>query len=156
MTRHLLAILCSVLVLASWPVTTVSATQENKVEQRMMAIATELRCLVCQNESIAGSRADLAVDLRDQIREQIVVGKSDQQILDYMVDRYGDFVRYRPPLKNITVFLWFGPLVLLVIGFLALTFHLRRRSNRADDAPLSDDDKKRAEALLRHTPDTGK
>lgn len=156
MTRYLLALLCSVSALAFWAAEAVSSTPDNKVEQRMMAIAMELRCLVCQNESIAGSRADLAVDLRQQIREQIVAGRSDQQILSYMVDRYGDFVRYRPPLKGITIFLWFGPLVLLVTGFIAFTLHLRRRSSRADDSPLSDDEKKRAEALLQHTLDIRK
>lgn len=156
MTRYLVALLCSVFLLAFWAAEAVSSTLDDKAEQRMMAIAMELRCLVCQNESIAGSRADLAVDLRQQIREQIAAGRSDQQILSYMVDRYGDFVRYRPPLKGVTIFLWFGPLVLLVTGFIALTLHLRRRSSRADDSPLSDDEKKRAESLLQHTLDTRK
>jgi cytochrome c-type biogenesis protein CcmH len=81
-----------------------------------MAIATELRCLVCQNQTIADSHADLAVDLRQQIRELLKKGSTDQQVLSYMTDRYGDFVLYRPPVKTTTWFLWFGPGVLLVAG----------------------------------------
>src|SRR5579863_3223349 len=83
------------------------------VEQRMVAITGELRCLVCQNESLAASRADLAQDLRREIRTMIKAGKSDQEIMDFMVGRYGDFVRYRPPLKPVTWLLWLGPFVLL-------------------------------------------
>ena len=90
--------------------------QDEAVEKRMVVISEELRCLVCQNESLAASRADLAQDLRREIREQIGQGKSDAEILDFMVGRYGDFVRYRPPLKGTTLLLWFGPF-LPGIGF---------------------------------------
>lgn len=131
------------------------ARADEFVEQRTMAIAGELRCLVCQNESIAASPADLAVDLRRQIREQIAGGKSDQEIMSYMVDRYGDFVRYRPPLKLTTVLLWFGPALMLVVSLVALVVYLRRRSRRLDDAPFSQEDARRAETLLRHNPDAG-
>lgn len=119
------------------------------VEKRMVAISEELRCLVCQNESLAGSQADLAKDLRREIREQIAQGKSDKEILDFMTGRYGDFVRYRPPLKGTTFLLWFGPFLLLVAGIAALAIILRRRGKRVAEATLSAEEQKRAEALLR-------
>lgn len=119
------------------------------VEKRMVAISEELRCLVCQNESLAGSQADLAKDLRREIREQIAQGKSDKEILDFMTGRYGDFVRYRPPLKGTTFLLWFGPFLLLVAGIAALGIILRRRGKRVAEATLSAEEQKRAEALLR-------
>ena len=118
------------------------------VEKRMVAISEELRCLVCQNESLAGSQADLAKDLRREIREQIAQGKSDKEILDFMTGRYGDFVRYRPPLKGTTFLLWFGPFLLLVAGIAALGIILRRRGKRVAEATLSAEAQKRAEALL--------
>ena len=119
------------------------------VEKRMVAISEELRCLVCQNESLAGSQADLAKDLRREIREQIAQGKSDKEILDFMTGRYGDFVRYRPPLKGTTFLLWFGPFLLLVAGIAALGNILRRRGKRVAEATLSAEEQNRAEALLR-------
>jgi cytochrome c-type biogenesis protein CcmH len=121
------------------------------VEQRMVAISEELRCLVCQNESLAGSRADLAQDLRQQIRELIKAGKSDQEIMDFMVGRYGDFVRYRPPLKPATWLLWLGPFLLLAIAFTLLITYLRRRGKRlAQDGAgaLSKEEQARAARLL--------
>ena len=127
--------------------------QNPETERRMAEISTELRCLVCQNESIAASRADLAVDLRRQIREQIESGKNDKEILAYMVDRYGDFVRYRPPVKGTTLLLWFGPAVLLVVSLIALLLYLRRRSSNVDDLPLSNEDRRRAEGLLTNNRD---
>jgi cytochrome c-type biogenesis protein CcmH len=123
---------------------------DEAVEQRMVAITEELRCLVCQNESLAGSRADLALDLRQEIREMIKAGKSNQEIMDFMVSRYGDFVRYRPPLKPVTWFLWLGPFVLLAAAFAALMIYTRRRAKLAgtDDAPLTADEQARAAKLL--------
>jgi cytochrome c-type biogenesis protein CcmH len=103
------------------------------LEARMMAIATELRCLVCQNQTIADSHADLAIDLRQQIRELLQKGQSDQQVMQYMTDRYGDFVLYRPPVKSTTWFLWFGPGILLVGGLAGLVIILRRRARMSDD-----------------------
>ena len=107
----LLAFAGAVLAQAARPL-----AEDEAVERRLNAIAEELRCLVCQNESLAGSRADLAQDLRGQIREQIKAGRSDDQILAYMTDRYGDFIRYRPPLKGTTAALWAGPFVLLAVA----------------------------------------
>lgn len=98
------------------------------LEARVMQIATELRCLVCQNQTIADSHADLAVDLRRQVRQMLSEGQNKQQVLDYMTARYGDFVLYRPPLKDSTALLWFGPALLLVGGLALLVGVLRRRS----------------------------
>jgi len=118
------------------------------LEKRMMALAENLRCLVCQNETIAGSHADLAVDLREQIREQMKAGKSDQEILAFMTERYGDFVLFRPPVKTITYLLWFGPFLLLAAGVVVQYIYLKKRRERVRDQPLSEAERKRVEALL--------
>ena len=115
---------------------------------RAVKLAEQLRCLVCQNQSIAESNAELANDLRGQIREQIAAGRSDDEIVAYMVNRYGDFVLYRPPLKATTALLWAGPALLLVGGALVLARNVRRRQTTAEVA-LTDDERARAEALLR-------
>ncbi len=117
-------------------------------ERRLLAITTELRCLVCQNQSIADSNADLANDFRREIRKLIAEGKSDHEIMEFMVARYGDFVRYRPPVKGTTILLWAGPGVLLLIGLTVLVRYLRRRNDRISDAALSPEELKAAEALL--------
>ncbi|AWB33909.1 cytochrome c-type biogenesis protein [Orrella marina] len=127
-----------------------------ELEKRMLGIAAELRCLVCQNESIAASRADLAVDLRQQIREQIQAGQTDDEIRTYMVERYGDFVLYRPPFKATTFLLWFGPMLLFFFGLTILMVSLRRRKARIVNSSLSDEDRRRANALLAQAADTGK
>ncbi|MEI6182896.1 MAG: cytochrome c-type biogenesis protein [Polynucleobacter sp.] len=118
------------------------------IEQRLISISEEMRCLVCQNESLAGSRSDLANDLRREIRTLIKEGKSDDQIRSFMVERYGDFVLYRPPVKPITWLLWIGPFVILLIGIAGLLTYLRRRNNAVTNIALSDDDNKRIDALL--------
>src|SRR5262249_8856001 len=110
--------------------------EDPKVEERLTAIAEELRCLGCQNESLIASRADLAMDLKRQVREQIKAGKSDDQIRDYMVQRYGDFVLYRPPVKSTTLLLWAGPFALMGAGLCAVLIFVRRRRT-AQDATLS-------------------
>jgi len=114
------------------------------LEARMLAITGELRCLVCQNQTIADSHADLAVDLRQQVREMLQRGRTPDQIRQYMTDRYGDFVLYRPPLKASTAVLWLAPAALLAIALLALGMVIRRRSHLADDQfepePMLDDD----------------
>ena len=117
------------------------------LEARVMAIAEELRCLVCQNESIAASHADLAVDLRKQIRQKLKQGQSQQEILDFMVQRYGDFVLYRPPLKSSTWLLWGGPFLLLAVAVLALGLTIRRRRTLSA-APLGADEAERVRRLL--------
>jgi len=117
-------------------------------EQRMIGLSENLRCLVCQNESLAGSRAELAQDLRQEIREQIRAGKSDKEVVDYLTQRYGDFVLYKPPVKPLTWLLWFGPFALLIGAVAGLYAYIKRRGNRPVDAPLSAEEKKRVEALL--------
>ncbi len=122
--------------------------EDELTEKRLVAIASELRCLVCQNESLAGSNAELAVDLRREIRTLISDGRSDAEVLEFMVSRYGDFVRYRPPLKGSTLLLWFGPGVLFIVGLVTLVLYLRRRDRAIRDTPLTADEQRRAEALL--------
>ena len=122
--------------------------QDEATEKRLVEISTELRCLVCQNESLSASQAELANDLRREIRTLIKDGKNDKEIMDFMVSRYGDFVRYRPPLKGSTVLLWFGPALLLAGGLGALLLTLRRRNAAIDAAPLSADELRQAERLL--------
>ena len=122
------------------------------LEARMMVIAEELRCLVCQNETIAASHADLAVDLKNQIRIKLNEGQSQKQILDFMVQRYGDFVLYRPPLKTTTVLLWLGPFTLLAIAVLMMVLNVRRRRRSAQPAALSAADTAKARELLANPP----
>ena len=128
---------CLVLLLASVQLAgakeAAPAAEDPVLEARMMRIAAELRCLVCQNQTIADSSAGLAVDLRSQVREMLARGENDKQIIDYMTARYGDFVLYRPPLKTTTALLWFGPGALLLGGIITLFFVLRRRSRMAPE-----------------------
>ena len=109
------------------------ASDDPVLEARVMRIAAELRCLVCQNQTIADSHADLAQDLRNQVRDMLRAGKSEAEILAFMTDRYGDFVLYRPPVKSTTTLLWYGPALLLVGGVIVLITVLRRRSRMPDD-----------------------
>ncbi|MBL0147927.1 MAG: cytochrome c-type biogenesis protein CcmH [Ideonella sp.] len=111
-----------------------SASANPELEARMMAVAAELRCLVCQNQTIADSHAGLAEDLRQQIREMLAKGQSEREIMDYMTQRYGDFVLYRPPFKATTALLWVGPAVLMVFALGTLVVVLRRRQRLGDEA----------------------
>ncbi len=125
--------------------------QDPVVEQRMLVISEELRCLVCQNESLAGSRADLAQDLRREIRSLINAGKTDAEIMDFMVSRYGDFVRYRPPVNPITWMLWFGPFLLLMGALGGLIWMIKRGQRQTDAPTLNAEQRKQAQALLQDT-----
>jgi cytochrome c-type biogenesis protein CcmH len=118
------------------------------LEQRVMQLSTELRCLVCQNETLADSRADLAIDLRNQIREQMHAGKSDEEIKVWLTQRYGDFVLYRPPVKASTWLLWFGPFALMILAAAALLIYLRRRRVQTEAAHLTEAQHRQAQALL--------
>ncbi len=108
------------------------AAEDPVLEQRVLAISAELRCLVCQNQTIADSNAPLAIDLKNQVREKLKQGQSNSEITDYMVARYGDFVLYRPPFKASTVVLWLGPLLLLAVGLFVLFHRLTRRRKMAE------------------------
>ncbi|MBA3515192.1 MAG: cytochrome c-type biogenesis protein CcmH [Pyrinomonadaceae bacterium] len=124
-----------------------------ELERRVMNLSQELRCLVCQNETLADSRADLAVDLRREIREQMKAGKSDKEIISFLTARYGDFVLYRPPVKPTTYLLWFGPFVLMVIGFVVLFRYLKQRRELISRQPLSPEEHRRAKELLQVVPE---
>ncbi len=130
--------LCALLVLSLLPLATLAneaapVAADPALEKRVMAISAELRCLVCQNQTIADSHAELAVDLRNQVREMLRKGQSQDEIVAYMTARYGDFVLYRPPLKQSTALLWFGPAALLIGAILVLIISLKRRARLPDD-----------------------
>ncbi len=120
--------------------------QDPELDQRVHALATELRCLVCQNQTLADSNAPLAIDLRNQVREQLKAGKSEQDVIDFMVARYGDFVLYRPPLKASTLALWAGPFLILLGGLWLLARRIRGR--RVEEPQLSPEERARAAKLL--------
>jgi len=149
MSRMTELLLLMVLALPAYANEAPAAAQDPALEQRVMRLTAELRCLVCQNQSLADSHADLAIDLKNQVRSQMKAGKSDAEIREFMVARYGDFVLYRPPLKPTTALLWAGPFVLLAAAGLALGFYLRRRRERLNDTELTPEQRARAEALLR-------
>jgi len=146
--RCLVALLLAAAALAVSAKDAVPTAQDPVAAKRAVQLAGELRCLVCQNQSIAESNAELALDLRRQIGEQIAAGRTDGEIIDFMVQRYGDFVLYRPPFKASTVLLWLGPALLLVAGLWALARALRSRSRMADERPLSEEERARAAQLL--------
>ena len=119
------------------------------LEARVSKLAQELRCLVCQNQTLEDSHAPLAIDLKNQVRDMLASGRSESEVVDYLVARYGDFVLYRPPLKATTVILWIGPLLLLAISLLALLHHIRRGTAAPADAGRVDAQAaRRADALL--------
>jgi cytochrome c-type biogenesis protein CcmH len=149
-TAFIVTVLCTLLpVGGAWAKEAAPLAADEAVEKRLINIAEELRCLVCQNESLAGSHADLAEDLRREVRSLIKQGKSDQEVKDFLVSRYGDFVLYRPPVKPTTWLLWVGPFLFLIIGIAVLVTYLRRRGAQVVDAGLSSEERKRAEALLK-------
>lgn len=118
------------------------------VEVQVQRLSEELRCLVCQNQTLADSHAELAQDLKQEIRTMAAKGMSDQAIIDYLVARYGDFVRYRPPLKSTTLLLWLGPFAFMLAGGIGLFITLRRREKLATDAPLNEDEARKVSELL--------
>lgn len=120
------------------------------LEQRARDLSKQLRCLVCQNQSIDDSDAELARDLRRIVREQLVAGRSDQEIIDYLTARYGDFVLLKPPVKPATWGLWFGPALVLALAGAGVAVYVRRR-RRVEEAPppLSAEERKRLDGLLR-------
>ena len=131
-------------------------TDDVALEKRVMAVSQELRCLVCQNQTIADSHAELAIDLRNQVREKLRQGMSEREIVDYMVARYGDFVLYRTLMKSSTWLLWFGPFLLLVLAFGVLIAKLRQRRRAMQQVPsLSADEHARAAMLLSDDEDKG-
>jgi cytochrome c-type biogenesis protein CcmH len=143
-----LSLLLGIAVLANADQLQISASDQ-ALERRVTAVSEELRCLVCQNQNIADSHAELAIDLKNQVREKLQQGMSERQVLDYMVHRYGDFVLYRPPVKAATWLLWFGPFLLLSAGIIMLLLILKRRRPQAQIiSELSASDMRRAAQLL--------
>ena len=147
-TRYSLLVLTLVLSLGrpAWAGEAQPAAADPALEERVTALANELRCLVCQNQTLADSNAPLAVDLRNQVREQLKSGASEREVRDWMVERYGDFVLYRPPFKATTLLLWTGPFVLLLIG-LGLVLRIVRRGR--PERQLSAEERARAQELLK-------
>lgn len=158
MMKNLLApLLCALLLAGPVIEGTVEAREaaptafDPVAHKRVVEVSEQLRCLVCQNQSIADSNAELAVDLRNQVIERVKAGKTNQEIVDYMVERYGDFVLYRPPFKLSTAILWLGPVCLFLVGIIAFYINLRRRKRLVNEAtkPLSAQEKALADELLR-------
>lgn len=143
--------LCWQLVLPAIANEATALADDPVVEQRLVSIAEDLRCLVCQNESLAGSRADLANDLRREVRTLIKSGKSDAEIKEFLVSRYGDFVLYKPPVKPTTWLLWFGPLLLLLGAIWLLISTIRNTQKNTDSNVLDDTKRAKAQALLQTT-----
>ena len=151
MRRILLGCLCALSFVAAYGAEAQPVAANAALEKHVMAISEELRCLVCQNQTIADSNAELAIDLRNQVREKIEQGMSDKEVVDYMVQRYGDFVLYRPPVKYTTWLLWYGPFILLIGGVFFLVLRLRR--GRAPVDALPEAEMQRAAEMLRETTD---
>jgi cytochrome c-type biogenesis protein CcmH len=146
-------IVAAILLLFALPLTVsakeaVPLSPDPVLEKRVNDITSELRCLVCQNQTIADSHAELAVDLKNQVRGMVAKGQTRDQIVDYMVKRYGDFVLFRPPMKPTTYLLWVGPFILLVLGLVVLMFNLKKRKVIIQDAPLSEQETAKLDTLL--------
>jgi cytochrome c-type biogenesis protein CcmH len=150
--RILLLLLC-LLPLSGYAGEAKDMAEDPVLEKRMIVLAEKLRCLVCQNESLASSHAELAQDLRREVREQMKLNKTDQEIIDYLVSRYGDFVLYDPPMKPYTLLLWFGPFVLLLGGVGVLAYQLGKRRLSVPDTTLTAEQQQRAATLLNQDKD---
>ncbi len=148
MRRTLAILLLATLPLAAATAATEPTLLDPVAQRRLVDLSAQLRCLVCQNQSISESNAELAVDLRNQINEQIKAGRTDTEIVDFMVTRYGDFVLYRPPFKATTLLLWVGPIALLLVAVFAFYRTLSRRRAHIEDRPLNDAERAEADRLL--------
>ena len=144
-----IAILCLLQSVSLWAQEAQPLQTNAAVEVQVERLSTQLRCLVCQNQTIADSHAELAQDLKQEIREMATNGMTDQAIIDYLVSRYGDFVRYKPPFNPATSLLWLGPFGLLLAGGVGLFVMLRRRQKMTADAPLSADEARKVSELLK-------
>lgn len=153
MKQFLIILLLSLAPVAGYAGEAKDLAKDPVVEKRMIGLAENLRCLVCQNESLASSHSELAEDLRREVREQIKKGMSDKEISEYLVARYGDFVLYNPPIKASTYVLWFAPLVLFLTGGGALYFQLRKRRQSVPEAELTPEAQQRAAAMLNNNLD---
>ena len=154
MRKVFLLVFCAALSCGAQAGEAQPAAADPQLEKRVMEVSQELRCLVCQNQTIADSSAPLAVDLRGQVREKLEQGMTQDQIIDYMVERYGEFVRYRPAMTAKTVVLWFGPALALFIAVVMLVRRLRVRHRAAAPALLTDEERARAAAWLARNDET--
>ena len=150
--RKLLLLLC-LMPLFAYAGEAKDMAEDPVLEKRMVVLAEKLRCLVCQNESLASSHAELAQDLRREVRDQMKLNKTDQEIIDYLVSRYGDFVLYDPPMKPYTLLLWFGPFALLLAGAGVLVYQLRKRRLSVPETTLTAEQQQRAADLLNQDKD---
>ncbi len=148
MKKLLCAALLALLPIAAWAGEARDLAQDPVVEKRMIELTSKLRCMQCQNETLAASHAPLAEDLRREVREQIRAGKTDEEITDYLVARYGDFVLYDPPVRTYTLLLWFGPLLFVLGGAGVLLYQLRKRRRVVAEPELTAEAQRRAAALL--------
>jgi cytochrome c-type biogenesis protein CcmH len=146
--KYLLMLLVCLLPTITYAGEAKDLAEDPVLEKRMVGLAENLRCLVCQNESLASSRSELANDLRQEVRDQMQKGMTDQQIIDYLVSRYGDFVLFDPPMKRYTILLWYGPFALLLIGLAGLIWQLRKRKNKITEVQLSPEEEQAAAAML--------
>ncbi|HEY9051028.1 MAG TPA: cytochrome c-type biogenesis protein [Gammaproteobacteria bacterium] len=142
----------SILLLLSLPVTGQAKVETysfdtSEHEESYKKLVAELRCLVCQNQNLADSNAELAVDMRRKTYEMVSAGKSEQEILDFMVTRYGDFVMYRPPMKPVTVLLWFGPLLLFIVALTIVITYMRKQKQQ-NSVEVTEQQQQRAHSLL--------
>lgn len=150
-----LAVIAPTVIAPAWAVLPDEILDDPVLEARARALSKEIRCLVCQNESIDSSNADLARDLRILVRERMTAGDSDTEVKAYLVARYGDFVLLEPPVKPSTYLLWFGPALVLLLGAGGVFFFFTRRGAAAAPVPLSAEERKRLEALLDDTAPPG-
>lgn len=148
MTRVLLLLFALLLATPALAVLPGERLDDPALEARAREISRELRCQVCQNQSIDDSNAPLAADLRRLVRERLKSGDSNDQVIEYMTQRYGDYVLLRPPVRNDTLLLWFGPAIALVLAAAAIVLHFRRRRAAPDTAPLAPDEEQRLARLL--------
>lgn len=153
MTRFCFAVL---FLLCLLPLAAIAQVQEEEkssgdpvIEARLAKLSHELRCLQCQNQTLAESPAGLAADMRREIREQMKAGKSDQEIVAFLTDRYGQFILYKPRVTPVTYLLWFGPFVLLLAGLAVLFRYIKSRRDTIAEKPLTNEERRRAEELLR-------
>ena len=138
---------CSIVVFAQSN-TAPSVSDNPALEKKVLEVSNELRCLVCQNQTIADSNADLAVDLKNQVRQQLSEGRSKQEILKYMTERYGDFVLYKPPFNAATLMLWVGPFLLMLLGLFLLIRQIKQRKQELSQETFSAQEIERARQLL--------
>jgi cytochrome c-type biogenesis protein CcmH len=151
--KYLLILLISLLPAFSYAGEAKDLAKDPVLEQRMVNLAQNLRCLVCQNESLASSRADLAKDLRQEVREKMKQGMTDKQIIAFLVSKYGDFVLFDPPMQRNTILLWYGPFGLLLLGLIGLVYQLRKRRKAPLEVHLTAEEAQRTADLLNEPKD---